>query len=267
MRFSGPLRVQRPFHPENAARQGFALPCHCYLLHPPGGIVSGDDLETALEVEPGAHCLATTPAADKFYRGDGTGARQRRTSRAVVRDGVLEWLPHPVICFDGSRGELVADFHLHGGSLLLAWDLVCLGREAGDEPFRSGGLTLTTRVWRDDAPILQERLSLDAEGALRTNAAGLGGASVFGTFCCVGDGASLERAKQALSPLTGPPPGAGASPWAAGCFRVSLRGGALVGRYLGMDGGDAWDRLGRAWEIARPVVLGLPPVRPRIWET
>ncbi|MHC9037739.1 urease accessory protein UreD, partial [Cobetia marina] len=51
-RHHGPLRVQRPFYPEG--RHGC---CHVYLLHPPGGLVSGDALHITAEVEEGAQVL------------------------------------------------------------------------------------------------------------------------------------------------------------------------------------------------------------------
>ncbi|MDR2302236.1 MAG: hypothetical protein LBF38_09375, partial [Deltaproteobacteria bacterium] len=39
--FEGPLRVQKLFYPEKPA-PGEVETCHLYLLHPPGGLVSGD---------------------------------------------------------------------------------------------------------------------------------------------------------------------------------------------------------------------------------
>ena len=33
----GPLVIQKPFYPEGEV-------CHVYLIHPPGGIVGGDEL-------------------------------------------------------------------------------------------------------------------------------------------------------------------------------------------------------------------------------
>ena len=67
MSFHGPLRVQRPFYPEGPlpgaplSAAALAEPCHCCLLHPPGGLVSGDDLRITALVEPQAHVLLTTP--------------------------------------------------------------------------------------------------------------------------------------------------------------------------------------------------------------
>ena len=59
MQFHGPLRVQRPFYPEpapaeTAGRAPASQPCHCCLLHPPGGLVSGDDLSLEVIVSDGA---------------------------------------------------------------------------------------------------------------------------------------------------------------------------------------------------------------------
>jgi len=70
-RHSGPLRLQRPFYPEGSAV------CHLCLLHPPGGLVMGDELSTTLTLEAAAEAVVTTPSAGKFYGvGDGPAQRQ-----------------------------------------------------------------------------------------------------------------------------------------------------------------------------------------------
>src|SRR5580765_6083218 len=56
----GPLMVQRPFYPE---ADGV---CHTYVLHPPAGIVGGDQLNLSVTLEAGAHALITTPAATRW---------------------------------------------------------------------------------------------------------------------------------------------------------------------------------------------------------
>ncbi len=69
----GPFVVQRPFFPEGREV------CHVYLLHPPGGLVGGDELRLDLRVGPAAHALVTTPAAGKAYRTHGRRWRGSRT--------------------------------------------------------------------------------------------------------------------------------------------------------------------------------------------
>ncbi|HMV40203.1 MAG TPA: urease accessory protein UreD, partial [Plasticicumulans sp.] len=86
----GPLRVQRPFHPEADGS------CHVYLLHPPGGVVGGDGLALDVQLAPGARALLTTPSASRFYRSAGARALQRQLLR-VGAGARLDWLPQETI--------------------------------------------------------------------------------------------------------------------------------------------------------------------------
>ena len=74
-RHDGPLRVLRSLYPEGDTV------CHNVLVHPPGGLVGGDTVETQVSVAPGAHGLVTTPGATRFYRSLGEPARQRVHAR------------------------------------------------------------------------------------------------------------------------------------------------------------------------------------------
>ena len=59
---NGPLSVQKAFYPEGRDC------AHIYLLHPPAGIVSGDELRINIKVNQQAHSLVTAPGANRFYR-------------------------------------------------------------------------------------------------------------------------------------------------------------------------------------------------------
>ncbi|STW72008.1 urease accessory protein UreD [Klebsiella michiganensis] len=97
-RHVGPLTVQRPFYPEEET-------CHLYLLHPPGGIVGGDELTISATMDPGCHTLITMPGASKFYRSSGAQARLQQTL-TLAENSTLEWLPQDAIFFPGANAAL-----------------------------------------------------------------------------------------------------------------------------------------------------------------
>src|SRR6185369_4219301 len=110
---------------------------HVCVLHPPGGIVSGDQLDFDVRVGVGARALVTTPSATKIYRSDGRRAAQR-TRLSVARGAALEWLPQETIIFDGARVDLQTTVSLEEGAVFIGWDVQCLGRPAIAERFTSG---------------------------------------------------------------------------------------------------------------------------------
>jgi RHS repeat-associated protein len=76
----GPLRVQRPFTPE-----GLDCP-HLYILHPPGGLVSGDNLRLQADMQENACAVLTTPSSGKFYRARDNGTLQVQHNRFTLLD-------------------------------------------------------------------------------------------------------------------------------------------------------------------------------------
>src|SRR6185437_8483992 len=69
----GPLLVQKPFYPE-----GREL-CQVVVIHPPGGVVGGDQLAIAARIGAAGRAQITTPGAAKWYKANGHISRQNVT--------------------------------------------------------------------------------------------------------------------------------------------------------------------------------------------
>lgn len=255
-RHHGPLRVQRPFYPE-PRQVDLADPCHVYLLHPPGGLVSGDALNIDVKVEMAAHAVLTTPAATKLYRADSHAVAWSQTNRLDVEDGgILEWLPQETIAFDGSRGEQRTEIALHGNARCLGWEIMALGRPASRLPFESGRIEQRFQLTRDGRPLWLERQPLDPRHPRFLGRWGQGGATVQATLWAAG----LQEPKAAVDAVRAELPAS--SNWA-----VTQRHGVLLLRYLGSSRNEAWDLSRAAWACLRPLLVGREVVTPRIWYT
>ena len=251
-RHYGPLRVQRPFYPEG--RDGC---CHVYLLHPPGGIASGDALNIDVTVSANAHTLLTTPAANKLYKADSNGvAWNQHTHLKIANDATLEWLPQETLAFNGSRGEQTVIIDLEDNAKCLGWEILGLGRPASKLPFVSGRLEQRFHLTRNGRPLWIERQCIDPEHPRFAGMWGQGGATVHATLWAVG----LDDPLEVITALREHIP-------AANHWAVTYRRGVLLLRYLGIERNEAWDIFQQAREVLRPRLTGHKAITPRIWLT
>lgn len=244
-RAEGPLVVQKPLYPE-----GEGL-CHAIVVHPPGGIAGGDDLQLSVTTSGESSVLLTTPGAGRWYRSAGPWARQALSFEV---QGRLEWLPRETIVFDGALASLESHVSLSENASYLGWEIICLGRSGSGEGFRNGSLRLETKVTRAGKPLLLERGRVNGGGRLLVSPAGMGGRSVFATLLAASNGLDQEILASCRK--------------AAGqCVALTLLPGLLVARYLGDSSEAAMSEFVRLWKILRPALLGRAALEPRIWST
>ncbi|VAW86694.1 Urease accessory protein UreD [hydrothermal vent metagenome] len=244
----GPLRIQSPFYPEGEV-------CHVYLLHPPGGVVGGDQLAIDVEVEDGAHALLTTPASGKFYRSNGLVALQQQ-NLTVRKGATLEWLPQDTILFSSSHVQMNTRIDLEAGARFIGWEMLCLGRPASDELYEAGLCRQTFELWRDGEPLLIERAHFDASQPFMQQAWGMQGYTVSATLVATNaDGETLKAAREIELELD------------EGLLSCTLMGDLLVCRLLAHQGETARLTFSRVWQEIRPLVIGFDASVPRIWNT
>jgi urease accessory protein len=248
-RHDGPLVIQKPLYPEGDAV------CHAIIVHPPGGIAGGDDLQLNARLDVNAHALLTTPGAGKWYRSVGAGARQS-IHFDVINGACLEWLPQENIIFNGASAELRTAVRLSGDASFIGWEICCFGRTGSGETFSSGSFRGHTFIERDNRPLWLENGRLEGGGAALQSPVVLAGQSVAATLLAASE--KLDADGLAACREIRPSVGDGA---------VTLLPGLLIGRYLGPSSEAAKNYFIQLWHSLRPAVAGRDAIDPRIWRT
>lgn len=240
-RHQGPLTVQRPFYPEEDV-------CHLYLLHPPAGIVGGDELHIAVTLNENSHALITQPGAGKFYRSGGPQALLRQHF-TLAPHATLEWLPEDTILFRRQRHYPVRLSHRVGES--------------------TAGLGSAVPRATSYAGVLQPRLAAKPSGSVAKWAAaadralavaegelsGVAHHPWVGTLLCYPATENmLEGTRERLTPL---------GDYAGATLNDSL----LTIRFLADDNLIVQRVMRDIWQFLRPLLTHKPPVLPRIWQT
>jgi len=253
-RHDGPLRVLRALHPEGGV-------CHSVLVHPPGGVVGGDELAIALTLGEGAHALVTTPGATRFYRSAGATATQtlRVTAAAASR---LEWLPLETIAYSGCIATNALRFELAPGAEMIGWDITALGLPESERPFEAGRFTQSIELpgrWLERGSIAA------SDDRLLDSPLGWAGRRVLATmWFATGDSLDPARSDALLDAARS---AAAAHPLATTTGATSPQQGVIVVRALAARVEPAMDLLQRVWRVWRPLAWGLAATAPRVWST
>ena len=240
----GPLTVQRPFYPEGGV-------CHVYILHPPGGIVGGDELVICTKAGAHSHALITTPAAGKFYRSSGVQATQA-VEINVAEGAAVEWLPQETIIYEGAQLKSSVKVNLSADARFIGWEILSLGRPACAENFDYGLADMGWQIYCQNQPLFLERLRLDAQAfAARW---GLQGFSACGTlFATPASRESLATVQNLIGNTQG-----------RGVTRID---DLLVCRGLDSRSDGLRGFFEQVWGIVRPDTVGRNACAPRIWAT
>ncbi|HEY9136115.1 MAG TPA: urease accessory protein UreD [Pseudomonadales bacterium] len=276
----GPLYVQKPFYPE-----GKDL-AHIYPLHPPGGVVSGDELSINIVARDRAALLITTPGATRLYRArqavkrtgvaalsaTHTALDQKLNNHINVTGGSsVEWLPMETIVFNAAQTVAATRVDIDNSSRFLGWEVCCLGLPASNKAFESGRLSQRFEIYQNGKPMLIDKLSLRPHSPLMSAKCGLDNATVSGIFVAgpgevdnqvmvehkqaqVEDTLAAVREKIALLNL-------------ADKLSITYFNGFYLSRYLGHSAEQARKLFVEVWRILRPLLLNRDICPPRIWHT
>lgn len=243
---NGPLMVQRPFYPEGCV-------CHTYILHPPGGIVGGDQLIINATVNDNASALIATPGATKYYGSNGRLATQHQ--KIKITSASLEWFPQEAIFFNNCHASQLLRVELNNNSRFIGWDISCFGRPSGNHTFEAGSVSTRLEVFVDNKPKLLERLKIKGAVDMK-RATGLRQSSVSATMLAI---APTMDASEWLEIVRSELP--------ASDFAATLIDGLLIVRYLGHSAEQARSGFISVWRVLRPVIMQKPFEPPRIWAT
>lgn len=261
---NGPLSVQKAFYPEGRDC------AHIYLLHPPAGIVSGDELRLNIQTNKQAHSLITTPGANRFYRARedlsiGDSKQLQHCELFLAEQAKCENFPLETIVYEGADGLNTVDVHLKADSAYLGWDITCLGLPSSGQLFKNGRYTQLNRVYCEDTLIYHDKIAVKPENQIHQHIAGLNNHNVFATFMAYAPQGQLsDTDKKAL---------------VAQCRDCVITANAeqkisisqirelLIIRYLGEQAEECKALFIELWQIIRPSYVNKEANIPRVWHT
>jgi urease accessory protein len=244
-RFTLPLQILTPVELDDGT-------AYLMLLNPTGGVLGGDHLLTEIAQGKETHVCLTTPSATRIYRT----AEKPAVLETVIQLGegaTLEYLPDHVIPHTGSALHQSLGVEMARGSRAILLESFAAGRVARGERWNFSEIDSRTEVTMCGKPAFLNRTKINP-AAQRPEHLGL--MEEFSYMACLSFfadefddwpriAAALNAELESVSQVKG---------------GVSLlsRGGCVV-RYLANSASDLTSTNKKLWDVARELVVRLPP--------
>lgn len=259
-----PFHVTRPFYrPGDPA--GMAT---LYLQSSSGGLYGDDQLGLRIVAEAGARAHVTSQASTMVPASH--GGRARLGTRLRVEAGAtLEYVPDPLILFEGADAETTLDVSMAKDAIAIVADAVLLHNPGGGMPTSGSWMnTITLTVDGERLPRFVERQRLDLGDRLAFGLPRGDGSAArlcYGALYWVGPdttaaAAALSAGFAALGRASRPRSEAGWLYWGVNALPAK---GIVGARFLCGDGATLGSALEAAWSAARVATGAARPARRR----
>ncbi len=264
-RHRGPLRLLKALASDDGRR------LDAVIVHPPGGLVSGDRLQIDVEAAAGSAVLLTTPGAQKWYRPLAQVEARVETRLVLGAEASVDWLPQPSILFDGARATQSLSIAMSASASCVGWEMLVRGRAAMGERWSSGHIDQTLMVAVDGRPRWRQRLLADAGDRAFSSLLGwrdrLVAASIW--FCAPTSPAGQlttirDQWRAAIARFTGDRSAVDEGRPLVGATQAGE--GLVLAQLLGDDVEQVQRCAMALWRLARATESG-PAPDPRIWRT
>ncbi|TYR81723.1 urease accessory protein ureD [Priestia megaterium] len=156
----GAFKVARPIYMEEHYPT-------IYLLHVGGGYVDGDQYESAITVEEGAHLCVTTQSATKVYKTPAEPVLQR-TNFYLEHEAVLEYLPDPLIMYEGAQFIQETNVYMEESSTFFMCDVMTPGWSPKGELFKYESIRSKLKLYIDNQLAVFDHLLLQPDTNIET---------------------------------------------------------------------------------------------------
>jgi urease accessory protein len=240
--FRAPLHLSKP-HQEAGALV-------INVVSPTAGLFDGDEVDLALEVDPGARVVLTTPCASRIHQARSDRAAIMRQRITVRAGGFAEYFPELLIPQRGARYRQETTLQVEAGGTLLFFEWLAPGRVASGETFAYTELQWNTDLWHAETLVARERYTLRPDGHHLASLRAVHDASHYLGCFIVGTPALPHEAIEALESTDAT---LGCGPLAAGGWTIKAlcRDNLAARRTLGQLRAIVYSALGREMPALR----------------